>query len=650
MNDHRILTTPEVIRDHIAHLPTGNDYVSLPTVRPADGGVERFGVLHQGSVSLLEVCGDSPATKRPGDHSVLRPFLVVDGRVQPLANVLRWERLAHWLPRFRWSAIDGAVTLEGTIFAPPGVKGFVYLLRLERHAGIGALQATIGWRGRWGDTLQTVFSSARVTASHRVHRDRWTGGPVFEVRPGPALLGWALLPSAPLDRCAWSVEDASEPESTSELLVPAGTPLGFRLERDTSLAPGDVVELALYVGVNREGDGARTTAIDLARHGHRRLLARTVDELATRSVSLPRLEGAERPRLEATANANLLFNRFFALGRCLDTEELACVTSRSPLYYVSAAFWARDSLLWSLPALLITEPAVGREVLRLCFTRHLRNAGVHALYLDGTVLYPGFELDELCAYVLGVDSYLAATGDTTLLAEEAVASGLSQIEETLQARRHPEVSLYETFLYPSDDPATYPYLTYDNALAARTLELLGDWLERGWWRPARAPSTPHRERAATVRRAVYERLVVDGPCGRMFAWSTDLETPPRHKIYDEPPGSLQLLAHYGLCTEDDPIFQATRRWIHSPHNPYCYGEATLAETGCPHAEHPFVMSLFNSLLSGRAPQAKEILLRAPLDGGLACESFDRETGQVRTGAAFATCAGFLAYALVRAFG
>jgi len=40
-----------------------------------------------------------------------------------------------------------------------------------------------------------------------------------------------------------------------------------------------------------------------------------------------------------------------------------------------------------------------------------------------------------------------------------------------------------------------------------------------------------------------------------------------------------------------------------------------------------------------------VVRRAPLDGGLACESIDPQTGIVRTGAAMASLAGFLAWAL-----
>jgi len=64
---------------------------------------------------------------------------------------------------------------------------------------------------------------------------------------------------------------------------------------------------------------------------------------------------------------------------------------------VSAAFWARDVLLWSMPALVLTDAARARDVLLYSMRIGTLNVGDHALYMDGTALYPGFELDEAAA-------------------------------------------------------------------------------------------------------------------------------------------------------------------------------------------------------------------------------------------------------------
>ena len=56
------------------------------------------------------------------------------------------------------------------------------------------------------------------------------------------------------------------------------------------------------------------------------------------------------------------------------------------------------------------------------------------------------------------------------------------------------------------------------------------------------------------------------------------------------------------------------------------------------------------MLSDRKEAAKEHLMLCKMDNGIACESVDAYTGESATGDAFATCAGFLAYALHEAFG
>ena len=85
----------------------------------------------------------------------------------------------------------------------------------------------------------------------------------------------------------------------------------------------------------------------------------------------------------------MFFCLFYSTGLTLDTEERVLVTSRSPRYYVSAAYWDRDSLLWSFPTLLDADHELAREALLYAFGRQARNIGTHSRYIDGTVLEPG---------------------------------------------------------------------------------------------------------------------------------------------------------------------------------------------------------------------------------------------------------------------
>ena len=390
-----------------------------------------------------------------------------------------------------------------------------------------------------------------------------------------------------------------------------------------SLAPGGHACVELIFGVGVETVAAATSAKHLLRLGYERCLRQTLGWLKKRMLP------AQDATVARMMNENLFFSFFFASGRTLDTEELCLMTSRSPRYYVSAAYWDRDSLLWSFPAIVLTDADYAREILMHVFTRQIRNVGQHSRYIDGTLLEPGFELDELCAPVIALEGYLARTGERALLQEPCVKSGLLRILSVLETKRHPEIELYETFLQPTDDEIVYPYLTYDNALVWRVLLLLSEWLER--------PDLARR--AGGVKAAVYRYCVREG----QFVWSTDLEG--HYDIYDEPPGSLQLLPHYGFCAMDDPVWQSTVRAIRSEAYPLSFAHRPIAEIGCRHAPHPWVLSICNSLLCGHADTALAHLARTRMDNGLACESVNEDTGECETGAAFATCAGFLAYAL-----
>ncbi len=116
-------------------------------------------------------------------------------------------------------------------------------------------------------------------------------------------------------------------------------------------------------------------------------------------------------------------------------------------------------------------------------------------------------------------------------------------------------------------------------------------------------------------------------------------------FYDKPPGSLQLLPFYGFYAADDPVWQATVSLIREESYPLSFAGHPIAEIGCKHAPHPWVLSICNSLLSGHHQEALRHLRATRMDNGIACESVHEDTGDCTTGAAFATCAGFLAYAL-----
>jgi len=121
-------------------------------------------------------------------------------------------------------------------------------------------------------------------------------------------------------------------------------------------------------------------------------------------------------------------------------------------------------------------------------------------------------------------------------------------------------------------------------------------------------------------------------------------------IDDEPPGSLQLLPFYGFCDLSDPVWKATSSLIRDRSYALSFADHKIAEIGCKHAAHPWILSICNSLRSGHVPSAINHLKNTVMDNGVACESVDEDTGEYTTGAAFATCAGFLSFSLLKSIG
>ena len=586
----------------MAYQVTGNEYLSLPTIRENDGAVEGVTFLYMQVKGLLEI---------RGKDGLIRPYVELDGQRLPLCPV--WSREHCWIPRF--VSEEQKLRFTCTYLTPVGERALVLRLSVQNQS---AEPRTIrfGTDGQWDQTLHEVNETTELTEGREAYESGWNHMFIFSQKPGLPLFAFAPC--------------VADPQQFAEIDQQARwnrSDFAYDIYRETVLQPSETAVLDIPWGVGYEGVAASTSAKELLRQGFDAVYDRTVCWLSAREKPLA------DPKLHELLNTNLFFAFFYASGRTVDTEELCLMTSRSPRYYVSAAYWDRDSLLWAFPAILTVDAAYAREILTYVFTRQARNFGVHSRFIDGTMLEPGFELDELCAPVIALDRYVEKTGDTAFAARPFVRDGLEEILRRMEAKKHPSVPMYETFLQPTDDMHNHIYLTYDNALVCYALRALAKLLNR----PELA------EEAERTRRAVYKHCVKEQNGRPFFAWSVDLNG--HFDIYDEPPGSLLLLPFYGFCEESDPIWQNTAAMIRDESYPLSFAGHPIAEIGCKHAPHPWILSICNSLLSGHADSALLHLSRTPLDNGVACESVNEDTGLCETGEAFATCAGFLSYAL-----
>ncbi len=613
-------------------LPTGNEVVALPTLRSEDACVESMNVIHAGLNGLVSFAGLGAP--------FLRPVLRMDGREIPLEGRLTWRRLADWVPEFHMEGQGYALT--GAWVCPPGDRGFLLRLRFE-NKGAREVSVSLGFQSSWAECLHSANVTKRLEGGRFLILESWDDKPALELRgPGP-LAAIAFYPADPQAAFTFKIggDPLLAPRKVHRRGFPAlGTDEVFVSGRSSGeVPPGGVRETAFFFGLGPDEVGALTSAREGIRQGAEAVERRTALWLASRRRALP------DDVLARVMNLNAFFNRFFASGLTLDTEETVALTSRSPRYYVSGAYWDRDTLLWSFPSLLSTDPSWARKVLAYAFQTQGRNIGVHSRYLNGTVLEPGFELDAFCAPMIALARYGEATRDLSLLDLPSVRSYLDSFEAGLETRKSPRGGLYETWLLPSDDPWPQRYVTYDNVLTWRAcVDLAALWKRLGRAKDARAAA----RRAAALKKDIRRHCVVRTKKGRVFAWSVDLEG--NHLLYDEPPGSLSLLPYYGFCDFHDPVWRSTVDWIQSKTFSHSFKGHAFEAAGCLHAPHPWVLAAVNRLLSGNLESGASFLRRAGMDGGVACESVDETTGECATGEAFATCAGFVAHGLWKAFG
>ena len=103
------------------YLPTGNEWVSLPTLQARTGALESFSFLHMGYKGLIEQRGGASLP-------LMTPFFEKEGERASLQS-LTWGRKSNWIPTFCGTA--GSLAVEGMLLAPVGERGFLYQLTVR---------------------------------------------------------------------------------------------------------------------------------------------------------------------------------------------------------------------------------------------------------------------------------------------------------------------------------------------------------------------------------------------------------------------------------------------------------------------------------------------------------------------------------------
>lgn len=597
-------------------LATGNEWIALPEIRASDGALVSFNALFMRERGLLQPNGEAG---RP----VLEPYLQVgSGKKQPLDG-LSWSLLEYWIPQARENRDGLEVTL--TYCAPPGHRAAFLRLTLANHRA-EPVSAALGLKSSFGSLSRVTYVPVALRGERLVAPTPWVDpGEVYSYITYDTRFAWALV----------------HPGSKATLSMP---PVVVAPQADAArtvvLQPGESTESLFVLSVGLEefsaAHSARALREELERAGSDAVIA------ATAAWCRARTRTTGRGDLDALMNRNLLFTTLYAWGRTLDTEQLVGVTSRSPRYYVSAAYWDRDAMLWSFPGILDSDPEFARRVLEYALGIQLRNAGTHSRFIDGVVLEDGFQLDEAVAPIVALAAYVRATNDGRLV--ERYRDAVATLRDRLLARLDPVTGMYSSLQDSQDEFQKLPFLTYDNALAWRALRDLGELYDRLHEAGA---AREVRERATALRAAILRHAVVSGvpgAAGPILASATDGE---QHATTDIPPGSLLKLPILGFLTEGDPLFRRTFEWLHSANYKYSYFDRRYGLPGSYRLPFTTSWTIADELLLKRShDKAEEILLASPWDAGIITEGIDPDTAVPdKPGRAFATAAGYVAHAI-----
>lgn len=599
-------------------IPTGNDWIAIPAISAADASITSFNVLSMKDRGLVEVAGS-------GKTPVLSPVIRVNGKPVRISRP-EWSLIEYWIPSA--SFLSGDLRLEITTCAPPDVRAFMVRIAI-RNTGRKTVRVESGLDAAWGALNRVTYAPVPMTGKRSSEPAAWVQNCLcFPYKTDDTRFCWSLhAPGGTVK--PGSSSGAVRAFARKSLVIPAG---GFG--EATFLVGAGIEEFSA-------AQSARVLNGMIDRNGAEGVIRETADWCRSRT----RTTG--RPEIDLLMNRNLLFNRLFAWGRTIDTEELVGVTSRSPRYYVSAAWWDRDALLWSFPAILEIDRAAAKDVLHHALGRQLRNVGVHSRFIDGTVLEDGTQLDEAAAPGMAVEAYVRRTGDMDFLNRYRDAIG--SLTRTLLGHYDPAAGLFTSLQDSQDENIRQPYGTYMNALAWKALGSLS-------WLHARlgngAESRKLKTLAAKTRKAFLKRCVGSGAPGARGSIFVRATGGPGSRYDDVPPGSLIALPATGIVSEHDPVFRRTYDWLHSANHPYSNHRHPFGLPGSFRVSFTCCWSVADHLRlkAGRA-KAEKILSAATWDGGIVSEGLDPATARgVGGGSAFAAAAGYVAKALLDVYG
>lgn len=276
--------------------------------------------------------------------------------------------------------------------------------------------------------------------------------------------------------------------------------------------------------------------------------------------------------------------------------------------------WLRDSSAVMTPyiSLAATDPYV-RHMLRGTIARQAKYIRIdpyaNAFTVDYRVAERKFEMDSLLYPIWFAYLYWKTTGDRSVFTpdvQNAFRTAMAtlrteQHHDTRSHYRHSELAnggkgtkvaytgLVWTGFRPSDDAARYQYNIPDNMFGVVVLRDLTA-IEKQVYHDNRMAENAWGM-SVEIQRAIERYALVNVPgIGRVYAYEVD-GLGHANLMDDANIPSLLSIPYFGYVGVHDVVYQATRKFILSPRNPYYFVGKYASGIGSPHTPHGYVWPL-----------------------------------------------------------
>lgn len=371
-------------------------------------------------------------------------------------------------------------------------------------------------------------------------------------------------------------------------------------------------------------------------------------------------------------------------GNCfpntLDTTvEFEMLDGRPDTYVITGdidAMWLRDSSAQVWPYLpLMKEDAQLRQLIAGVINRQTRcvllDPYANAFYKnrhkvsewksDQTDMKPGvherkWEVDSLCYPIRLAHGYWQQSGDVSPF-DDAWENAVRLIVRTFREQQRKQnhgpyhflrrtewatdtlagrgygnpvrpVGMICSMFRPSDDATIFPFLVPSNLFAVVSLRQAAEMAEKIRHHDELAADC--RALADEVEQALQKYAVIEHPqVGKIYAYEVDAYG-GQNCMDDANVPSLLSLPYLGAVKADDPIYQATRRFVLSADNPYYFQGQAASGVGSSHTARGMIWPVglvVEALTSQSGDEIRRALLalqKSNVGTGFMHEAFNKD--------------------------